>query len=289
MVKKSSSSQSSKFTTTWLSSRFQNSSKIVKNFAHCERISQQKQRWRPPRGSSGHAHKEGGSSCQETHNSGILQQTVPGSQTLDKVETSDRLKYFKQSFACTNFQNGNSRIYEEVNSTGGVGHLDRPNRRLFSCSNLPSISKISEISNQKRGFLILGTPFWCSNSNPRVYSDSEGGKTHSSSQEPQNASVSGRLASSATHKRTMSHRFPKLGKLVQELGWLINFQKSELVPTQKLNFLGYQFDLQRGLVFPTQKKLDWLKKSDCFHQKVFSLDSKKAHVAHSDISFLRKK
>ena len=50
-----------------------------------------------------------------------------------------------------------------------------------------------------------------------------------------------------------------LVKLVQELGWLINFQKSELVPTQKLDFLGYHFDLQRGLVFPTQKKLDRLK------------------------------
>ena len=48
-------------------------------------------------------------------------------------------------------------------------------------------------------------------------------------------------------------------KLVQELRWLINFQKSELVPTQKLDFLGYHFDLQRGLVFPTQKKLDRLK------------------------------
>ena len=108
MVQKSSSSQSSKFTTTWLSSRFQNSSKIVKNSTHFERISQQKQRWRPPRDSSGHAYKEGDSSCQETHNSGILQQTISSTQTLEKVETSNRFEYFKQSFLCTNLQNGNS-------------------------------------------------------------------------------------------------------------------------------------------------------------------------------------
>ena len=37
-----------------------------------------------------------------------------------------------------------------------------------------------------------------------------------------------------------------------------NFQKSELIPMQKLDFLGYHFDFQRGLVFPTQKKLDRL-------------------------------
>ena len=107
-----------KFTTTWLSSRFQNSLKIVKNSAHFERISQQKQRWRPPQGSSGHAYKykEGDNSCQETHNSGILQQTISGTQTHEMVETSDRFKYVKQPFTCANFQNGNSRIERESGS-----------------------------------------------------------------------------------------------------------------------------------------------------------------------------
>ena len=121
MVKESRSSQGSKFTTTWLSSRFQNSPKIVKNSAHFERISQQKQRWCPPRSSSGHANKEGDNSCQETHNSGILQQTISGTQTHEMVETSDRFKYVKQPFTCTNFQNGNRRIYQEVDSKRGSG------------------------------------------------------------------------------------------------------------------------------------------------------------------------
>ena len=219
------SSQSSKFTTTRLSSIFQNSSKIVKNSAHFERISQQKQRWRPPRGSSGHAYKE-------------LQQTIPGTQTLEKVETSDRFKYFKQSFACTNFQNGNSRIYQEVNSTEGVGHLDRPDRHLFSCSNSPSISKISEISSQNRIFPIFGTPFWCSNSSHRVYSDSKRVKTHSSSQEPQNSSVSGRLASSVTHERTMSHTFPKLGKIGARTRLTHQFSKVGIGTDTKTGFSG---------------------------------------------------
>ena len=66
--------------------------------------------------------------------------------TLEKVETSDRFEYSKQSFACTNFQNGKSRIYQEVDLSGGMSHLNRPHRCLFSCSNSPSISKISEIS-----------------------------------------------------------------------------------------------------------------------------------------------
>ena len=153
------SSQGSKFTTTWLSSRFPNSSKIVKNSAHFERISQQKQRWRPPQGSSGHAYKDGDNSCQKTHNSGILQQTVSGTQTHETAETSDRFKYVKQPFTCTNFQNGNSRIYQEVDSKGGVGHLDRPHIHLFSCTNSSTISIISEISNKKGVFQFRALPF----------------------------------------------------------------------------------------------------------------------------------
>ena len=48
---------------------------------------------------------------------------------------------------------------------------------------------------------------------------------------------------------------------VQELGFVINFEKSELVPTQKIDFLGYHFDLLQGKVFPTQKKLKILAKA----------------------------
>ena len=48
---------------------------------------------------------------------------------------------------------------------------------------------------------------------------------------------------------------------VQELGFVINFEKSELVPTQKIDFLGYHFDLLRGKVFPTLKKLKILAKA----------------------------
>ena len=204
-AKKSSTSQSSKFTTTWLSPRLQNSTQIIENSAHFEQISQQKQRWRSTRSSSGHACKKGDNSCQETLYSGILQQTVSGTQTPEKVETSDRFKYVEHPLTCSNFQNGNSRIYQKVDSKRGVGHLDRPHRRLLSRSNTSTISKISEISDQKRGFPISGSPFWCRDSSPRVYSYCERGKTHSSSQEPQNPSISRRLASSVTNKGSGGH------------------------------------------------------------------------------------
>ena len=42
-----------------------------------------------------------------------------------------------------------------------------------------------------------------------------------------------------------------LVKICQDLGWLVNLEKSELEPKQVFNFVGYQFDLRSGRVRPT--------------------------------------
>ena len=51
----------------------------------------------------------------------------------------------------------------------------------------------------------------------------------------------------------------KLINLVEKLGWIVNLKKSELSPTQDLEFLGYRFNLREGLVYPNQKKLNKFK------------------------------
>ena len=45
-----------------------------------------------------------------------------------------------------------------------------------------------------------------------------------------------------------------LVKLCQDLGWLVNLEKSELEPKQIFDFVGYQFDLRSGRVRPTQDR-----------------------------------
>ena len=42
-----------------------------------------------------------------------------------------------------------------------------------------------------------------------------------------------------------------LVKMCQDLGWLVNLEKSELEPKQVFDFVGYQFDLRSGRVRPT--------------------------------------
>ena len=47
--------------------------------------------------------------------------------------------------------------------------------------------------------------------------------------------------------------------LCHELGWVVNMKKSELVPQQIFNFVGYQFDLITEWVLPTVERWETLK------------------------------
>jgi hypothetical protein len=47
----------------------------------------------------------------------------------------------------------------------------------------------------------------------------------------------------------------KLVALCQHLGITLNREKSELIPTQRLIYLGMEIDTSLGLVFPTMKRI----------------------------------
>ena len=49
-----------------------------------------------------------------------------------------------------------------------------------------------------------------------------------------------------------------LVRMCQDLGWLVNKEKSELEPKQVFNFVGYQFDLRSGRVQPTPDRWESL-------------------------------
>ena len=61
------------------------------------------------------------------------------------------------------------------------------------------------------------------------------------------------LVRASTHHTCLQHT-QTLVTLCQELGWLVNKEKSELAPKQVFNFVGYQFDLKEGKVRPTEER-----------------------------------
>ena len=83
----------------------------------------------------------------------------------------------------------------------------------------------------------------------------------------------------AKTKQQCQENTHRLIHLVQSLGWIINFEKWDLIPTQEIEFWGYKFDLRVGLVFPAQKKIDRLLENS-FHVGISSNISKEAHVTY---------
>ena len=57
------------------------------------------------------------------------------------------------------------------------------------------------------------------------------------------------LVRARSHQVCLQHT-QTLVKLCQDLGWLVNVEKSELEP-KEVDFVGYQFDLRSGRVRPT--------------------------------------
>ena len=66
--------------------------------------------------------------------------------------------------------------------------------------------------------------------------------------------------------------------LCQELGWVVNLEKSELEPKQVFEFVGYQYDLSHGLVKPTQNC--WESPEGTVHHGQPNLSSQELHVAN---------
>ena len=58
------------------------------------------------------------------------------------------------------------------------------------------------------------------------------------------------LVRATSHQACLQHT-QSLVKICQKLGWLVNLEKSELVPKQIFDFVGYRFDLRAGRVRPT--------------------------------------
>ena len=61
------------------------------------------------------------------------------------------------------------------------------------------------------------------------------------------------LIRARSHQICLQHT-RTLTSLCQELGWLVNTEKSELEPKQVFDFVGYQYDLREGKVRPTLER-----------------------------------
>ena len=86
----------------------------------------------------------------------------------------------------------------------------------------------------------------------------------------------------------MSQRFKKFSEIGPRTRLAHQFSKVGIGSHTKTRFSGLSLRSSERSGLSNPKETRSVKHSDCFHQKVISLDSKKGHVTHRDVSFLRK-
>ena len=90
-----------------------------------------------------------------------------------------------------------------------------------------------------------------------------------------------------SHKTCLQHT-RTLVALCQELGWLVNKEKSELVPKQIFNFIGYQFRFERGQDQTHTRTLAGIGRQDSVNTVWSGVSSLAVHVPHRSTHSNRK-
>ena len=142
-----------------------------------------------------------------------------------------------------------------------MASFDRPERCVLSRAHTPRFSTLAMFPCRQTNISVQTTAIGVGDCTPIVHADCKKSKAHASVSRNSSSPIPGRLVVKSKYQTPVSAPDKELIHTIQELGFVINLGKSELEPTQKIDFLGYHFDLIQGKVFPTEKKLKILERS----------------------------
>ena len=174
--------------------------------------------------------------CSQSHSfprkSGILQPSPPGSKTRQLLETSHRLEFTKQIPGHPKVQDGDPRVHTCLPQERGMGHIYRSHRRLLTRANSHPVSKIPQVSFQRRHLPVHQHPLRASNSPPHFHQYSQRGKTDSFAIRNQTPPIPGRLVDPCPLRTTMHGPNTKTTKAGEGFGL---YSKPQEVRTQTIS------------------------------------------------------
>ena len=149
-------------------------------------------------------------------------------------------------------QDGNPRDHQTLPSTRGVGHFAGFQRRLLSCSNKSKVVEVRFHLNSQTyqftalpfGLLMAPLEFTKVVKEVKLMAQARGISLHQYLND---------WLLRAPCRETCQRHTQTLLDLCRDLGGVVNLSKSELIPQQVFNFVGYRFDLSQGLVTPSRR------------------------------------
>ena len=191
--------------------------------------------------------------CHQREVPGFLQSVVSGTQEDRRSATCDRPVHSQPSHGGSTLQDGDARVRPISHQKSGVGGVDRHTRCLSSCADASSCLQVSAFRGQQEGVPVHLSSVWTwqllHGSSPSCWDPSsllrqQGVKLH--------VYLDDWLIRVDTAEEAQLHAQTTI-KVLQFLGWIINFEKSDLTPSQDFQFIGIQFNTRRFTVAPLTK------------------------------------
>ena len=141
-----------------------------------------------------------------------------------------------------------------------MGYIHRSDRRLPTCPYSYPVMKVPQVLPQRRHLPIYSLPFGLATV-PLVFTNLvKEVKLIALQQEIRLHQYLDDWLIRAPSKQVC---IEQTQKLVKDLGFVVNLKKSELIPFQRFDFLGYHFLMDMALVKPMQDR--WTKLQEMFH------------------------
>ena len=176
----------------------------------------------------------------------VLQQTFSGEEKIRGVETCHRPVSTQPVHSVSTLQDGNCGLHQTSTSKRGLGNIIGFNRCLLPCDVSSVLFRRENISVLPFGLCV--SPYVFSRVLKAVlrHIRLQGIRVH--------AYLDDWIQPSASEGQSWHHS-RKLLSTVLDLGFLPNWDKSELIPVQDFNFLGAHFNLGLALVSPSADRV----------------------------------
>ena len=143
------------------------------------------------------------------------------------------------------------RDNKDLSTSRGVVYIHRFQRRILPHTYSQPVQYEHPFSHPGSDLLIQSTTIWPIHSPNGLYSSGKRGQVSCTAKGIRiHQYLDDWLVRARSHQTCLQHT-QTLVALCQELDWLVNKDKSQVVPKQVFKFVGYQFDLEEGRVRPT--------------------------------------
>ena len=166
------------------------------------------------------------------------------SKTQQQLETYPRSELTEQISEIREIQNGDTRKHKDFHAERRMGNVNRFQGRLLPYPNKPTFQEYLHFHVQDQSYRFEALPFGLSTAQMEFTVVVKEVK-HGSKQGYKNPPVPRRLVRATSHQ-TCLHYTQTLVAMCQELGWIVNMEKSEVEPKQIFESVGYQYTSERA-------------------------------------------